>query len=131
MNCKKIIACWLAEKGNYEALKIGSCVMWALWKNRNIKVFNNKEQPILSIIKEAVYWFNYSMPLLPEEEHEVQICQPKKLASKWNPPETHWTKLNLDAAFDNYKGAWEVVARDYNIQFKGCGTMSHQVMNPI
>lgn len=55
LSSKQIIASWLNEKGNYEAFKMGSCVMWAFWKNRNIKVFNNKDQPIHSIIKEAVY----------------------------------------------------------------------------
>lgn len=52
------------------------------------------------------------MPLLPEEELQTQICYPKKLATLWEPPETSWTKLNVDAVFDNFKGAWVVVARD-------------------
>lgn len=131
LSINQVIAGWLMEKGNVEVFKMGSCVMWALWKNRNSKVFDNKDQSIQSIIKEAVYWFNYTVPLLPEEEQEVQPCISKQPATKWSRPETEWTKLNMDAAFDNFKGAWAVVARDHDIKFKGCGTMSHAVLNPI
>ncbi|XP_026410899.1 uncharacterized protein LOC113306140 [Papaver somniferum] len=131
MSCKQIIAGWLAEKGNYEAFKMGSCVMWAMWKNRNDKVFNGKNNSIQSIIREAIYWFHYSSSMLPEDELQAHITTLRKAAGKWKPPEDNWIKLNVDVAFDNYKAGWAVVARDSATSFKGCGTNSHEVLSPI
>lgn len=46
------------------------------------------------------------------------------------PHEDNWTKLNADAAYDNHKARWVVVARDPVVNFKGCGTNSHVVLSP-
>lgn len=59
------------KKENYEVFKMGSCVMWGLWKNRNEKIFNGKNKSIQSIIKEFVFFFHYSIPVLLEEEQNV------------------------------------------------------------
>ncbi|XP_026458848.1 uncharacterized protein LOC113359426 [Papaver somniferum] len=131
LNNKQIIAGWLSEKGNYDGFKMASCMMWALWKHRNEKVFNNKEQSIQSIIKEAQFWFNYTSPILPEEEKHHQSANTKKLANKWTPPETNWTKLNTSAAFKDFQGGWAVVDRNAEFSFIGCGTMALKVLSPI
>ncbi|XP_026378231.1 uncharacterized protein LOC113272633 [Papaver somniferum] len=131
MNCKQIIASFLAEKGNYEVFKMGSCIMWAQWKNGNDKVFNCKNRSIQSIIKEAVFWFNYSILVLPEDELQIQTNHYRESAAEWKPPEAKWIKLNVDAAFDNFKAGWEVVARDSDVAFKDCVTKSHEVLSPI
>ncbi|XP_026459561.1 uncharacterized protein LOC113360246 [Papaver somniferum] len=131
MSCKQIIAGWLAEKGNYEVFKMGSCLMWALWKNINDKIFNCRNHSIQSIIKEAVFWFNYSSPVLPEEELQTYTNQHSASATEWKLPKANWTKLNVDAAYDNFNAGWAVVARDPDASFKGCGTKSREVLSPI
>lgn len=131
LSSKQIIAGWLAEKGNYDGCKMAGCVMWALWKNRNEEVFNNKDQSIQNIIKETLFWYNYINPTLLEEEHCVTSVHKKKEANKWSPPETEWTKHNTDAAYKDFNGGWAVVARNADIKFAGCGTMAHKVLSPI
>lgn len=53
------------------------------------------------------------------------------METQWNPLASDWIKLNIVAAFDNSKGVWTVVARNYDSSFSGCGIMAHEVMSPI
>ncbi|XP_026452092.1 uncharacterized protein LOC113352494 [Papaver somniferum] len=53
------------------------------------------------------------------------------MENKWNPPETEWTKLNTDTAFKDFKGGWAVAARNAEVKFTRCGTMSHKVLSVI
>lgn len=43
----------------------------------------------------------------------------------------NWTKLNVDAAFDNFHGGGAVLARDSSSTFQGSGTNNQAVLSPL
>ncbi|XP_026396964.1 potassium transporter 5-like [Papaver somniferum] len=67
---KQVIESWQKVKGTFEAFRSDSCVIWAICKCRNKKVFNNKNQNTASIIRGVHSWFEYSTPQYLHENNQ-------------------------------------------------------------
>ncbi|XP_026451756.1 uncharacterized protein LOC113352102 [Papaver somniferum] len=89
---------WINEGGDYSRLKMGACMLWAIWKTRNRVIFEKAEFNITAIIKEALVWSKES----------------------WEPPPRNKIKVNFDGAAGDRGYACSAIARNWEAEFKGC-----------
>ncbi|XP_026454732.1 uncharacterized protein LOC113355956 [Papaver somniferum] len=124
MTIQNHVTQWLDEGGDYTKLKMGACVWWAVWKARNVVIFNRAKLNIQSVLKEALYWAN--METTAEDMNnmltETDIMESQK--NNWEPPEVEKIKINFDGAAGPRGFACGAVARDSKSSFQGCKNQS-------
>ncbi|XP_024195781.1 uncharacterized protein LOC112198926 [Rosa chinensis] len=80
------------NKDNWEKLLM---LLWALWKNRNIKLWNDTSKNAQEIVVATFTWYAQFL--------QVQKIQPQnnaaKLGKNWTPPSSHQLKISVDGAF--------------------------------
>ncbi|XP_062028922.1 uncharacterized protein LOC133744912 [Rosa rugosa] len=84
-------------------------LLWAVWKERNKRVWNNKFQSLSQVHFQAVTLFQSLKLAL--STRTVRVGRRPRL---WSPPPSGWFKVNMDGAFDGagHRGGLGVVVRD-------------------
>ncbi|XP_059078162.1 uncharacterized protein LOC131876716 [Cryptomeria japonica] len=121
-----------------------SLVVWEIWKERNVRIFQEKveseeslcarvERAIAEVVSVAARNYNLAKHSFTNEDRDIQAkwplihCQPVNGSSgvdpnlsskkvKWEPPSKRWIKINFDGASKGYPGisGAGVVTRDDN-----------------
>lgn len=94
--------------------------LWNTWKTRNDKVFNNRDPNPLNVlhcIKSQSVEFLASSSANPIEANRSNVDQSTQMQAPpayWRPPQTSYTKINCDAAFDqaSERGFTGIICRD-------------------
>ncbi|XP_026399608.1 uncharacterized protein LOC113295492 [Papaver somniferum] len=107
----EIIQQWLEKNDQGIMLNLGSCILWNIWKMRNDKVFNITQPLVPICIRKALEDFKFF-----DLHHALNFCSSAILqrqnSIQWNPPPPFYIKINVDAAYNNGRGAASAVARD-------------------
>ncbi|XP_024171847.1 uncharacterized protein LOC112177831 [Rosa chinensis] len=80
------------DNGNWERLIM---LVWALWKNRNKKLWNDTTQTTQAIVVGSLTWYQ---KFLQVQQMQIQ-SQSAKPSKYWTPPPTQKLKINVDRAF--------------------------------
>ncbi|XP_026451355.1 uncharacterized protein LOC113351617 [Papaver somniferum] len=103
-------------KANY--LKNGN--LWeAIWKVRNVVVFNKERCYINSVIKETMYWYNMEVTVDETETMSTENDYLESINDIWEPPDENRIKINFDGAAGPKGYACGAVARDNVAAFQG------------
>ncbi|OVA00989.1 Reverse transcriptase zinc-binding domain [Macleaya cordata] len=89
-----LISNWINHNDN--AYRLGACLLWHFWKGRNRKIFDNIEMQFGNIFSAAMCSLSDYLPGV--------------------------IKINVDAAYKEYKFAAAAIARDHNGLYLGCIT---------
>ncbi|XP_062015245.1 uncharacterized protein LOC133731834 [Rosa rugosa] len=84
-------------------------LLWAVWKERNQRVWNSKTLELDQLFFQAASGFSLFTSLRPGRSSNT-----KRASTPWYPPPAGWLKANLDGAFDSSTnmGGIGVVVRD-------------------
>ncbi|KAM5562230.1 hypothetical protein ABKV19_017448 [Rosa sericea] len=84
-------------------------LLWAIWKERNKRVWNNKFQSLSQVYFHTVHLFQSLKTALP-----AKVPRVGRRPRPWSPPPAGWLKANMDGAFDAaaHRGGLGVVVRD-------------------
>lgn len=114
---------WIFVRGGYVKLRMGACLLWAIWKSRNNIVFDRRRFNIEAILKEAAYWFNMETSNVEDSTIPTEDDFLDAQSDQWNPPPTQ-IKIIFDgtAGPKGFECGW--IARDSLSSFCGCQTIS-------
>lgn len=116
-----IIGHWLTYPDQGIMLNLGVCLMWNIWKARNELVFNNNHTAVGSCIHKALEDFkSFDLHHALNFCSEIQVNQ--NIIAHWEPPPPTFVKINVDATYNNAKGAVAAVAVDSFGYHLGCGS---------
>ncbi|XP_024196019.1 uncharacterized protein LOC112199205 [Rosa chinensis] len=89
---------WLLYQGyhlNREKWEKLLMLIWALWKNRNSKLWNNTFTSAHEIVVTTCTWYEQFLQAQKTQLHE-KVAKPGK---HWTPPSSNQLKINVDGAF--------------------------------
>ncbi|KAM5584938.1 hypothetical protein ABKV19_004355 [Rosa sericea] len=89
---------WLLHQGhhlNREQWEKLLMLLWALWKNRNSKLWNNTCTNAHGIVVTMFTWYEQFLQAQKTSMHET-AAKPSK---HWTPPSSNQLKINVDGAF--------------------------------
>lgn len=115
---------WLLE-GDLSKFKLGSCLLWVIWKTRNDVFFNNGKIQLEKMLQETAYWYSQNNPdvdslTLPTEQDLLDSA-----AVVWSPPPQPKMKINFDGAAGPRGYAGAAVARNSQLGVDGCQAKVH------
>ncbi|XP_026458941.1 uncharacterized protein LOC113359541 [Papaver somniferum] len=134
INLQTLVQSWIQRNDNFYYVSLGMAICWAIWKIRNEKVFEDKQNTVHGALKIALFWFNlyYNPHAENESEAEENHLQIQPEAPQiWKTPDDPFIKLNVDAAWENGSYACAVVARDHNGVCWGAGTRIGRAYTPL
>ncbi|XP_026378146.1 uncharacterized protein LOC113272538 [Papaver somniferum] len=105
------------------------CIIWNLWKLRNVMVFSNEVFSVNNVFHKAYQDFKLCLDNSAIDEH--QISELTSSNNLWIPPEPHYVKINVDAAFIPNNGAAGDVAQYHNGNFLECATITFDATSPL
>ncbi|XP_026451182.1 uncharacterized protein LOC113351408 [Papaver somniferum] len=118
MTFSSLIQQWMQRNDNYYPVSLGlMAICWAIWKIRNEKVFENKQNTVHGALKIAMSWFNlYYNPVtaneLEEDDTTTNVSNDDNLT--WKAPNSPFIKINVDATWKNGSFANTRVGRAEN-----------------
>ncbi|XP_026377884.1 uncharacterized protein LOC113272225 [Papaver somniferum] len=118
----EVISHWLAYPDQGIIPNLGSCLMWNIWKIRNDLVFNNNHTAVGICIHKALEDFEcLDLHHALNYCSEIQVNQNNFAA--WELQSSTFVKTNVDATYNNGKGAVAAVAVDFFGNHLGCGAI--------
>lgn len=112
-----------------------SCALWCIWKDRNLKVFEDKEpNPMATPVHTNIIVSNYYKFALTKEHRKSNLVQTaNNFCYQWRPPIKGWVKINLNSSFLSHKkiGVSGVVMRDEKGALLTGLTRQHTASNPF
>ncbi|XP_026410901.1 uncharacterized protein LOC113306142 [Papaver somniferum] len=84
-----------------ELLNLAVVTMWHIWKNRCLKVFEDKMQAPGSIIRQIYnfcHTYHICIHITPSSSIHTSTLSSTKNHRCWTPPLLHWLKINFDAS---------------------------------
>ncbi|XP_026378173.1 uncharacterized protein LOC113272574 [Papaver somniferum] len=107
----EIINHWMAYPDQAIMLNLGSCLMWNIWKVRNELVFNNNHVNVSTCIHKTLEDFRVF-----DLHHALNYCSGIPVTQNdiavWELPPPSFVKINVDATYNDGKGAVATIALD-------------------
>ncbi|XP_026416632.1 uncharacterized protein LOC113312080 [Papaver somniferum] len=105
------------------------CIIWNLWKLRNGMVFSNEVFSVNNVLHKAYQDFKLCLDNSATDDHQINELSSSNIF--WSPPEPHYVKISVDAAFIPNNGAAGAVAQDHNGNFLGCATITFDATSSL
>ncbi|XP_026410798.1 uncharacterized protein LOC113306024 [Papaver somniferum] len=105
------------EDGSTEEFVKRMCTLWNIWKTRNDILFSQGNFSISHTLKNINKYFQLCM----ENFKENNVIH-DNIVHTWSPPNQHFIKINVDAAFIPNNGAAGAIAKDCNGRFLVCAS---------
>ena len=78
---------------------------WLIWKNRNMMVFEGKDEGLHSIGFNASLKMKEYSRALKNVQNQEQSTNKRKVYIGWEAPEQGWVKINTDGSVKDQKSA--------------------------
>ncbi|XP_026458784.1 uncharacterized protein LOC113359347 [Papaver somniferum] len=115
-----VIQFWLEKEDQGITLNLAACILWNVREMRNDRIFSNTQPSISLCIEKALKDFK-----LFDLHHALNFSSGINIShqefAQWVTPPQFTVKVNVDAAYNNGRGASAAIARDSNGTYLGCG----------
>ncbi|XP_024177957.1 uncharacterized protein LOC112183874 [Rosa chinensis] len=103
-------------------------IIWALWKNRNLKLWENRSQTATDMLFSCVTWLEEF-----QKTRKPAVLPVKQIRQKWKPAAANRVKINVDGAFLEQIPHGEIggIMRDSSSQFIAAFTQSVQHVTSV